>query len=58
MIKVKQKVSGAFRTKDGADTFCALRTYISTARKHGINAFDALFNAFLGQPFLPTTNLA
>lgn len=58
MIKVKQKVSGAFRTKDGADTFCALRTYISTARKQGINAIDALFNAFLGHPFLPTTNTA
>ncbi len=58
MIKVKQKVSGAFRTKDGADTFCALRAYISTARKQGINAIDALFNAFLGQPFLPTTNTA
>lgn len=56
MIKVKQKVSGAFRTKNGADTFCALRTYISTARKQGINAIDALFNAFLGQPFLPTTD--
>jgi transposase len=58
MIKVKQKVSGAFRTKDGADTFCALRAYISTARKQGINAIDALFNAFLGQPFLPTTYTA
>ena len=58
MIKVKQKVSGAFRTKDGADAFCALRAYISTARKQGINAIDALFNAFLGQPFFPTTNTA
>jgi transposase len=58
MIKVKQKVSGAFRTKDGADTFCALRTYISTARKQGINAIDALFHAFLAHPFLPTSNTA
>lgn len=58
MIKVKQKVSGAFRTKDGADTFCALRSYISTARKQGINAIDALFNAFLGHPFLLTSNTA
>ncbi|MEZ4707420.1 MAG: hypothetical protein R3A44_09455 [Caldilineaceae bacterium] len=46
-IKVKQKVSGAFRTTDGADTFCALRSYISTARKQGLNAIDALLNAFL-----------
>jgi transposase len=57
MIKVKQKVSGAFRTNDGANTFCALRAYISTARKQGINAIDALFNAFLGQPFFPSTNM-
>lgn len=54
MIKVKQKVSGSFRTTAGADTFCALRTYLSTARKQGVNAIDALFNAFLGQPFLPS----
>lgn len=58
MIKVKQKVSGTFRTKTGADTFCSLRAYISTARKQGINAIDALFNAFLGQPFSPKTYTA
>lgn len=56
MVKVKQKVSGAFRTKTGAETFCAIRSYISTARKQGLNAIDALFNAFLGLPFIPTAN--
>ncbi len=53
MIKVQQKISGCFRTEDGAHIFCALRSYISTARKHGFNAIDAIYNAFLGQPFIP-----
>ncbi len=54
MIKVKQKVSGTFRTQSGADTFCAIRTYISTARKHGHNVIDAIYDAFVGHPFMPT----
>jgi transposase len=53
MVKVKQKISGAFRTKNGADTFCALRSYISTARKQRQNVMDALYVAFLGNPFIP-----
>ena len=56
-VKVQQKVSGAFRTLEGADTFCAIRSYISTARKHGLN-IDAIYNAFLDQPFIPSTNQA
>lgn len=58
MIKVKQKISGAFRTKTGAETFASLRAYISTARKHGLNAIEALYQAFLGQPFIPKTYTA
>lgn len=55
MFKVKQKVSGAFRTQDGADSFCHLRSYISTARKQGANVISALFDALNGNPFLPAT---
>lgn len=51
MIKVKQKIAGSFRTSHGADIFCALRSYISTARKQGLNVLDSLYNALLGQPF-------
>ena len=58
MIKVQQKISGSFRTLEGAHFFCAIRSYISTARKHGLNAFDAIYNAFLDQPFIPSINMA
>ena len=53
MVKVKQKVSGAFRTRKGAETFCAIRSYISTVRKHGVNVIDAIYDAFFGNPFMP-----
>jgi transposase len=55
MIKVKQKVSGAFRTRTGAETFCAIRSYISTTRKHGRNVIDAIYDALTGNPFIPCT---
>jgi transposase len=54
MVKVKQKVSGSFRTLRGAEIFCAVRTYISTARKQRLNVIDAIYNAFYGKPFIPT----
>ena len=54
MIKVQQKVSGTFRTRTGAQTFCALRSYISTVRKHGRNVIEAIYDALLDQPFLPS----
>ena len=53
MVKVKQKVSGAFRTRPGAETFCAIRSYISTVRKHGLNVIDAINDALTGNPFIP-----
>jgi transposase len=53
MAKVKQKVSGSFRTTAGAEQFCRIRGYISTVRKHGVNVLDALKRAFEGTPFLP-----
>lgn len=49
MPKVKQKISGAFRTKNGADTFCAIRSYLATMHKQGANLFHALTLSFQGQ---------
>lgn len=54
MVKVKQKISGSFRTWRGAEIFCAVRAYISTARKQGLHVIDAIYNAFCGKPFVPT----
>lgn len=53
MMKVKQKVSGGFRTAEGAGHFARIRGYISTARKNAVNAFEAIQNAFEGKPFMP-----
>lgn len=53
MMKVEQKISGGFRTAAGAHTFCALRSYLGTARKQGVPALDALQRALTGQPFQP-----
>jgi transposase len=50
MIKVKQKVSGCFRSKEGADCFARIRGYISTMKKQCKNIMDALISAMQGQP--------
>lgn len=42
MIKVKQKISGGFRTTNGAETFCTIRGFVSTTRKQNNNIFAAL----------------
>ena len=54
MMKVKQKVSGCFRTLQGALLFCTVRSYLSTARKQGLSMFSALVDAFSGTPFTPS----
>jgi hypothetical protein len=53
MAKLKQKVSGCLRTMTGARQFCAIRSYLSTAAKHGLTFFDALVMLTQDRPWMP-----
>lgn len=50
MIKVKTKVSGCFRSEEGAQEYLTIMSYIGTAHKHGINAFTAIRESLSGNP--------
>ena len=50
MIKVKTKVSGCFRSEEGAQEYLTIMSYIGTAHKHGINAYTAIREALSGNP--------
>ena len=57
MNKVKQKISGCFRSLNGAKVFCRTRGYISTVRKNGLNILDALVDVFKGAVFMPSCEI-
>jgi transposase len=58
MTKVRQKISGGFRTLPGAQAFARVRSYLSTCRKQGRNLWEAIHQAVIGQPFLPEPTTA
>jgi transposase len=53
MPKVKQKISGCFRTTQGADVFCIIRSYLASMHKQGSDLLDALRQTFEGRPPQP-----
>ena len=53
MMKVQQKVSGCFRSTEGADAFCRIRSYICTLRKQGKQILSALEHVFRGDLIYP-----
>lgn len=55
MTKVREKISGCFRTTTGAEHFCRIRGYLSTLRKQDMPILSALSQAIAGNPPLPLT---
>lgn len=53
MPKLKQKVSGTFRSAKGADAFCVIRSYLATMRKQSQDIFHSLILSFQGQVITP-----
>jgi transposase len=54
MPKLRIKVSGSMRTTTGAEHFAAIRSYIATADRQGVDTLDALIQAATGNPWTPT----
>lgn len=57
MLKVKSKISGCFRTLEGATRFCRLRSYLQTCGKQGLNRLECLCSVFRGKPILPALQM-
>ena len=58
MVKLQQKISGCFRTLPGAKAWCAVRSYLETARKQGLQGLDVLVRLFKGDPWMPPRALS
>lgn len=54
MAKLQQKISGTFRSEEGAAAFCRIRGYLSTVKKNDKPVLASLVGAFQGNPFTPS----
>jgi len=55
MVKLQQKISGSWRSEHGAHAFLDIRSYLSTARKHGHSTMAVLRDLFTGHTWIPAT---
>jgi len=53
MAKLHRKISGCFQADNSARHFAAIRSYLATARKHGVGALDVLGQLFRGDAWMP-----
>jgi len=53
MVKIHKKVSTSFRAIEGAERLAAVRSYIATAIKHGLDPLDVLVRLFYGDAWVP-----
>jgi transposase len=56
-VKTQVKISGCHQSDTGAAAWLAVRSYLDSARKHGLNAFDAIRRAFTGKLWMPPISL-
>lgn len=57
-VKTQVKISGCHQSETGAAAWLAVRSYLDSARKHGVNALDAIRRAFIGDLWMPPVALA
>ena len=53
MVKLQMKIGGCWRSVRTAARYCLIRSYLGTARNHGIHPLDALRDAMAGNPWMP-----
>jgi transposase len=56
MVKLHDKISGTFRSEEGARAFATIRSYLQTAAQNGKNRLEVLRQLFAGEPWLPAVS--